>query len=66
MGPTVGTLLPFDPNAPKVDRFITLGGGNYLVNYNSRLPVVAYVPEDVEVRYRIWSAGDEIQTIEKD
>ena len=41
---------------PKVDRFITLGGEPKLLRYNSRLPVVVYVPADVEVRYRIWRA----------
>jgi ecotin len=30
-----------------------------LVRYNSRLPLVVYTPEGVEVRYRIWQAGDE-------
>lgn len=28
--------------------------------YNSRLPMVVYVPQGIEVRYRIWSAGTEI------
>lgn len=51
-----GTLMAPDPTAPKVDRFITLGGEPYLVRYNSKLPLVAYVPADVEVRYRIWRA----------
>jgi serine protease inhibitor ecotin len=26
------------------------------IRYNTRLPVVVYAPEGVEVRYRIWSA----------
>lgn len=60
LGPMAGTLMAVDPNAPKVDRFITLGGEPYLIHYNSRLPVVMYLPEGVEVRYRIWSAGDEM------
>lgn len=60
LGPMAGTLMAVDPNTPKVDRFITLGGEPYLIRYNSRLPVVVYAPEDVEVRYRIWSAGDEM------
>lgn len=30
-----------------------------LVRYNSRLPLVVYTPQDVQVRYRIWRAGDE-------
>jgi ecotin len=53
-----GTLMAVDPNAPKVDRFISLGGEPYLIRYNSRLPVVVYVPEGAEVRYRIWRAGE--------
>ena len=65
LGPMAGTLMAADPNAPKVERFVTLGGEPYLIRYNSRLPVVVYVPEGVEVRYRIWTAGDEIETIEE-
>jgi ecotin len=56
LGPMAGTLMAVDPNAPKVDRFIRLGGEPYLIRYNSRLPVVVYVPEGVDVRYRIWRA----------
>ena len=60
-----GTLMAVDPNAPKVPRFITLGGEPYLIRYNSLLPVVVYVPKGVEVRYRIWSAAPETKAIEK-
>ena len=59
LGPMAGTLMAVDPNAPKVDRFIRLGGEPHLIRYNSRLPVVVYVPEGVEVRYRIWRAEPE-------
>jgi ecotin len=48
-----------------VDRFVALGGEPYLIRYNSRLPVVAYAPEGVEVRYRIWSAQPGTKAIEK-
>jgi ecotin len=65
LGPMAGTLMATDPNAPKVARFITLGGGPYLIRYNSRLPIVVYAPEGVEVRYRIWSAGAEARALEK-
>ena len=58
LGPMAGTLMAVDPNAPKVDRFVSLGGEPYLIRYNSRLPIVVYVPEDTEVRYRIWKAGE--------
>ena len=65
LGPMAGTLMAVDPNAPKVARFITVGGGPYIIRYNSRLPIVVYVPEGVEVRYRIWTAGAEVKSIEK-
>ena len=65
LGPMAGTLMAINPNAPKVDQFITLGGNPYLIRYNSRLPIVVYVPEGVDVRYRIWSARAETKKIEK-
>jgi ecotin len=60
-----GTLMAVDPKAPKVSRFITLGGEPFLVRYNSRLPIVVYVPKGVEVRYRLWKAEPETKVIEK-
>ncbi|RQO33999.1 proteinase inhibitor I4 serpin [Herminiimonas sp. KBW02] len=65
LGPMAGTMMAIDPNAPKVTRFISLSGGPYLIRYNSRLPVVVYVPQGVEVRYKIWRAGDEVKKIEQ-
>jgi ecotin len=65
LGPMAGTQVAIDPNAPKVIWFITLGGEPYLIRYNSRLPVVVYAPEDVEVRYRIWTAEAEVKNLEK-
>ena len=59
LGPMAGTLMAVDPNASKVARFIRLAGEPYLIRYNSRLPVVVYVPEGVEVRYRIWRTEPE-------
>lgn len=55
LGPLAGTLMAVDPDAAKAERFIQLGGEPYLIRYNSRLPVVVYVPAAAEVRYRIWS-----------
>jgi ecotin len=56
LGPMAGTLIAVDPNAPKVERFVALAGEATLPRYNSRMPLVVYVPADVEVRYRIWRA----------
>lgn len=65
LGPMAGTQMAIDPDAPKVKRFITLGGEPYLIRYNSRLPFVVYAPEGVEVRYRMWMAEPETKKIEK-
>ena len=65
IGPMAGPLMGVDPHVPKVDRFITLGGEPYIIRYNSRIPVVVYVPEGVEVRYRIWATGAVMKVIEK-
>ena len=65
LGPMAGTRMAVDPNAPKVNRFVGLGGEPYLIRYNSRLPIVVYAPEGVEVRYRIWSAAPEAKPMEK-
>ena len=56
LGPMAGTLMAVDPDAPKVERFIGIGGEPPLLRYNSRLPLVVYVPDGVEVRHRIWRA----------
>lgn len=63
LGPMGGTLMAVDPEAPKVDRFITLGGEPQLLRYNSRLPLVVYVPQGVEVHHRIWRADPEAKVV---
>lgn len=65
LGPMGGTLMAVDPDAPKVDRFVRVSGEPFLIRYNSRLPIVVYVPEGVEVRYRIWSAGAQTEVMKK-
>lgn len=51
---TVSTMMAPPPGAPMVTTFVT--GTPLLVRYNSRLPIVVYVPTGYEVRYRIWQA----------
>lgn len=65
LGPLAGTLMAINPDAPKVRRFVALGGEAYLIPYNSRLPIVVYAPEGVEVRYRLWRSSPATLTIEK-
>lgn len=65
IGPMAGTLMAPPPDAAKIQRFISLGGEPYLIPYNSRLPIVVYVPEGTEVRYRLWQASPTLQTAPK-
>lgn len=65
LGPMAGTLMAIDPGAPQVERFIGLGGEARLLRYNSRLPIVVYVPEGVEVRHRIWRAEPAMRFVQK-
>jgi len=65
LGPMAGTLMALDPDAPKVDRFISLGGDPFFIRYNSKLPVVVYVPEGVVVKYRIWDTELKMETMNK-
>lgn len=65
LGPMAGTLMGVPPGTPMVDQFVPIGGEPFLVRYNSRLPVVVYVPEGVTVRYRIWRADPEAKPVPK-
>lgn len=56
IGPMASTRIAVDPDAPKVKRFVTLGGEPKLLRYNSKLPLVVYVPKDAEVKLRVWIA----------
>lgn len=48
--------MAVNSDAPKVERFVTLGGEERLMRDNSRMPLVVYEPLDVDVRYRVWRA----------
>lgn len=65
LGPMAGTLIGVDPNEPKVARFISLGGEPFIIRYNSRLPIVVYAPDGVELRYRIWKTEPEASAMEQ-
>lgn len=65
LGPMGGTQMAVDPNVPKVQRFVRIGGEPFLVRYNSRLPIVVYAPEGVEVTYRVWRADPQTTPMPK-
>jgi len=54
------TRMACPPGEEKTERFVAVRGEGFLLRYNSKLPVVVYVPEGFEVRYRIWKAGEEV------
>lgn len=51
-----------EDSKPQV-KFVTANLGDAAMQrYNSRLPIVVYVPQGVEVKYRIWEAGEDIRS----
>jgi len=58
-GPIASTRMAPMPGQEQVERFVSMPGK--LIRYNSKLPIVIYTPEGCEVRYRIWSAGEELK-----
>jgi|SRR5699024_360710 len=60
------TTMKACPNGNKMKAFVPVNGKGFKLTYNSRLPVVVYAPEDVEVRFRIWHAGKEIKSAIKE
>jgi ecotin len=57
-GPNAGlaitTLMACPPGQPKPLRFVTLAGDPVLAPYNVSLPIVVYLPERLELRWRVW------------
>ena len=40
--------------------FVQVRGDGFLQNYSNNSPMVVYVPEGFQVRFRIWTAGREL------
>jgi len=59
IGP-MSTLMACPDGKSKQD-FVPVVGEGFRLRYNSKLPIVLYVPKDVEVRYRIWSASSTVE-----
>ncbi|YCI82717.1 serine protease inhibitor ecotin [Enterobacteriaceae bacterium] len=51
------------PEGTKTQKFVTVHLGDAgLLRYNSKLPVVVYAPENIEVKYRVWKADETLKT----
>lgn len=60
---TMSTLMAPPPGAPQVESFVT--AAPLRIPYNSRLPIVVYVPQGYEVRYRVWQAPEALESAER-
>ena len=49
------------PDGKSRQEFVPAVGDGFMLRYNSKLPIVLYVPKEVEVRYRIWSASSKVE-----
>jgi ecotin len=47
------------PDQKKTKNFIYIP--SELLRYNSKLPIVIYVPKDMEIKYKIWKAENSFQ-----
>lgn len=52
----LSTMMAVPEGAEPVEGFVA--GKSLMVRYNSRLPIVIYSPQGVDVRYRLWTAGE--------
>lgn len=59
----LSTMMASPEGVPMVKKFVT--ASPLQVPYNSRLPIVVYVPTGHEVQYRIWKASEIIRKAEK-
>ena len=48
------------PDGKSTQAFVPVVGDGFMLRYNSKLPIVLYVPKDIEVRYRVWSASSKV------
>ncbi|MBQ0708131.1 MULTISPECIES: serine protease inhibitor ecotin [unclassified Ochrobactrum] len=53
-----GTLMACPEGSKRTD-FVPVRGENFMLRYNSRLPIVIYAKDGFEIRYRIWKPSDE-------
>ncbi len=59
VGPGPSTMMACDPKMKKIKDFVAIHS-DQLHRYNSKLPLVVYVPEGIELRYRIFSAKEKM------
>lgn len=59
----MSTMMGVPPGTQQIKEFVT--GTPLQIRYNSRLPIVVYVPKGYKVKYRIWQASKTTMNAEK-
>lgn len=63
-GEPVSTMMAC-PEGKKTQKFVTANlRENALLRYNSKLPLVVFTPDNIEVKYRVWKAGADVKPAE--
>lgn len=57
----ISTLMACPPDFVSKSEFVTIRHNLGLMDYNSRLPIVVYTPEDVQVKYLVWSNDGKLE-----
>lgn len=57
VGPGPSTMMACDPKMKKTQEFVAIYS-EQLHRYNAKLPLVVYVPDGIELRYRIFKAKE--------
>jgi ecotin len=60
------TLMACPPDKKDQETFVQVQSDQGLFRYNSKLPVVVYVPVDFDVHYRIWTANEQSGVAQKE
>lgn len=48
------------PEGTSKQAFVPVVGEGFVLRYNSKLPIVVYTPDNVDVKYRVWKAEEKI------
>lgn len=57
----VGGTMMACPDNKKQTKFVN--GKGEIIRYNSKVPVVVYVPNGMEVKYRVWKTKAKLNTV---
>ena len=60
VGGPMTTMMACPPGTEKREAFVSVRGDGFLQRYNSKLPVVVFVPRGFQVRYRLWAAQEQV------